>query len=242
MRFMTQFFIAAFLVVATSGTAMAVSDKRLILSEEIERAVADAMGIDDDGDGMMVRLTDGGLVWQAMSNRPIAVRDIKMAPDRKRFTATLVLPAAKGAVEEHALSGRVYRSTRIPVLARSFEAGEVVGKDDIQWIEVAQRKVRGNTLTNASAMIGKAPRRNIRAGRPLRRADFREPLLVTKGSLVTLVLRTPQLVVTVKGKALENGARGDTIRVLNTSSNRTIEGTVLRSGAVGISYPSVSPR
>ncbi len=53
--------------------------------------------------------------------------------------------------------------------------------------------------------------------------DVRAPLLVRKGDFVTMIYDTPAMRLTATGRALTNGSKGDSVRVLNTSTNKTIE-------------------
>ena len=68
----------------------------------------------------------------------------------------------------------------------------------------------------------------------MRARDVSAPRLVTRGSLVTIKVETPYMMVTAQGRALQDGAMGDTVRVTNTQSNRTIEGIVASAGVVRI--------
>jgi len=58
--------------------------------------------------------------------------------------------------------------------------------------------------------------------------------LVSKGSLVTIILKKPGLSLTSQGRALQNGADGDTIRISNTNTSRTIEAVVIGSNIVTV--------
>ncbi len=53
--------------------------------------------------------------------------------------------------------------------------------------------------------------------------------------MVTMTLETGQMQLTAQGRALDNGAAGDVVRIMNTSSNQVIEGVVqgLRTVSVG---------
>jgi flagella basal body P-ring formation protein FlgA len=53
--------------------------------------------------------------------------------------------------------------------------------------------------------------------------DFTAPILVRRGAIVTIRLETPNMSLTARGKALENGSAGDVIRVVNLQSNKTIQ-------------------
>jgi hypothetical protein len=54
---------------------------------------------------------------------------------------------------------------------------------------------------------------------------------VRRGESVTLVYAAPGMSLSMRARALEDGAVGDNVRFLNTSSNRTIEAVVTGPGA-----------
>jgi flagella basal body P-ring formation protein FlgA len=49
-----------------------------------------------------------------------------------------------------------------------------------------------------------------------------------------MVFQTSRLTLTAQGKALQDGSKGDTIRVLNAKTHKTIDGTVVNSGTVNV--------
>ena len=55
-----------------------------------------------------------------------------------------------------------------------------------------------------------------------------KPEIVQRNEAVTLVYEVPGIVLTMRGKALEAGAEGDIVNVLNVQSKRTVQGTVSR--------------
>jgi flagella basal body P-ring formation protein FlgA len=88
--------------------------------------------------------------------------------------------------------------------------------------------------TTYDQVLGKETRRVLRPGDPFRLRDLQSPLLVKKGSLVTMILNTPMMQLTSQGKALENGALGDVIKVQNPRSGKTILGTVVEDRTVSV--------
>ncbi len=62
-----------------------------------------------------------------------------------------------------------------------------------------------------------------------------KPELVQRNETVTLVYQVPGITLTVRGKAVEGGAEGDVIAVLNEQSKRTVQGVVAGPGRVIIS-------
>ena len=69
---------------------------------------------------------------------------------------------------------------------------------------------------------------------PLRRTDLMKPQMVHRDDTITLVYEVPGILLTTRGKALESGAEGDVINVLNVESKRTIQGTVTGTNRVSI--------
>lgn len=54
---------------------------------------------------------------------------------------------------------------------------------------------------------------------------------IRRGETVTLIYDAPGMSLTIRARALEDGAVGQSVRLLNTSSNRTIEAVVTGPGA-----------
>ena len=52
--------------------------------------------------------------------------------------------------------------------------------------------------------------------------------------MVTIVLRSGALMLTARGKALEDGAEGASVRVLNPRSERVVQATVISPDTVEI--------
>ena len=59
-----------------------------------------------------------------------------------------------------------------------------------------------------------------------------KPDTIQRNEQVTLVYEVPGISLTVRGKALEGGAEGDVISVLNEQSKRTVQGLIVGPGRV----------
>ena len=54
------------------------------------------------------------------------------------------------------------------------------------------------------------------------------------------MVKTGQMTLSVQGKALQDAALGQTVRVVNTNSNRQLTGTVIDAGTVSIGFDVAS--
>jgi len=161
-----------------------------------------------------------------------------------RLTA-LVAASSDGATDDPVrVTGRVLRMVELPVLARPVVPGEVIAKSDVDTIAVRADRMNETYFTDAADLIGKTPRRAIRPGEPIRPSDVQVPIVIHKGDLVTLILRTPSLMLTARAKALEDGAQGAAIRLANTQSGRTLDAVVTGPGtaSVSLTVPRVAAR
>jgi flagella basal body P-ring formation protein FlgA len=61
-----------------------------------------------------------------------------------------------------------------------------------------------------------------------------KPDLVQRSEAVTLVYEVPGIVLTLRGKAIDSGAEGDTISVMNEQTKRIVQGTIVGPGRVAI--------
>lgn len=164
----------------------------------------------------------------------IALHDLNLDRARGRFTATLEAPAGDVNAQRVRLSGRIHETVRIPVLARSIGRGSVIAERDIKWIDVRGTTMRTDAAVDLDDVVGLEPKRTLKADSPISLTDLQRPVLVTRNSNVTLVLEIPGMQLTAQGKALDDGGRGDVVRVTNLQTKRTVDGVVESSGVVRV--------
>lgn len=151
-----------------------------------------------------------------------------------RFSATLVAAANTAGAVRTEISGRAFAVVEVPVLSRRVRRGDVIGENDVEWIEMRSDRLANTTILDSADLIGMAARRTLQPGKALRMTDVRRPVIVARGATVFVAYRTAQMSLTVGGRALGDGAIGDTIRVLNIQSNVVIEARVESSNMVTV--------
>ncbi|MCW0181445.1 flagellar basal body P-ring formation chaperone FlgA [Zavarzinia sp.] len=119
--------------------------------------------------------------------------------------------------------------TIVPVLLRDIATGEVLNADDLTDGAIATA-LPANTAESADQLVGMAARKPLRAGRPVSLSEVRRPILVNKGSLLTVRVSMPGIELSTTAKAIEQGAMGEVIRVMNLTSNRVVQAVVSGAG------------
>jgi flagella basal body P-ring formation protein FlgA len=130
------------------------------------------------------------------------------------------------------VTGWLMETAEIVVVARALARGETIRDSDILVERRPRSEVASDVVTKASAAIGQAARRALRPGQSLRPADLMKPDLVSRNEAVTIVFEMPGITLTARGKAIDAGAQGDIVSVLNAQSKRTLQATVRGPGLV----------
>ena len=121
------------------------------------------------------------------------------------------------------------------VLGREVGRGGLITLADIRQEERDITRLRRGYLEHPEQVLGKTPKRSLRAGTVLSSHLLDASALVSRGSRVTILGEIGDIEVRMEGKALGNGALGDRIQVQNSSSNRRVEATVVAVGIVQVS-------
>ncbi len=115
------------------------------------------------------------------------------------------------------------------VAARTLRAQTVITEQDIALLNDT---VPG-ALADPLAAIGLETRVALYPGRPIRAGDLGPPAIVERNQLVPLAYLRGGLSIQTEGRALDRGAVGDSIRVMNAASKAIV---LARLGADGTAY------
>jgi flagellar basal body P-ring formation protein FlgA len=164
-----------------------------------------------------------------------AIRELRHDERSGRLVAKLVAPA-KNPIYSMRITGRLQKMITVPVLTRLVRRGEIVRAHDIALRSMDRAQVPVNAVIERDDIVGQSARRTLPSGTPLRDGDLEAPTLVRRGALVTMEITTPMMRLTARGKALDNGTLGETVRIRNIQSKRVIQGEV-----VGLDRVRIAP-
>jgi flagella basal body P-ring formation protein FlgA len=208
----------------------------VISGDEIRARLADALQEHLHTQRLDVTLDNHAFVLNLPADQPpnIEVQNVSYDAILGCFTAVLIAAAGGPEPVRVPVSGRVREVVAVPVLKRQIMPGDVISASDIDWADLRVDASVADVLRDASELVGHTPRRGLPPGAPIRARDVQAPILVAKGALVRIVLQTPVMLLTAQGRALDNGARSETIRVMNIQSNRPIEAVVAGPNLVNV--------
>lgn len=168
------------------------------------------------------------VVFDRRSRRVSALVSVGSAPGERRASVRV--------------TGTVIDTIEVAVLTRALARGETVQPSDLAVERRAREAAPNDSQTDGVQLAGRVARRPLPANTVLRLGDLARPELVARGDAVLVVYEVPGLSLTLRGRASDAGAMGDTIAVFNPQSKRTVQATVIGPGkAAALGMPSAKP-
>jgi flagellar basal body P-ring formation protein FlgA len=164
----------------------------------------------------------------------VTVRSLTHDIRSGRFSALVFAPDPRPGAIRMTITGEIHRLMDVPVLSRRAAPGDIIAAGDIEWITLRSSRISSHVILDDAKLVGMSPKRPLTENRPIRLTEIRTPILVKKNSRVTVFYKTPFLRLSATGKALQNGAKGDVIRVRNLRSKNIIDAIVVSSGHVTV--------
>lgn len=137
------------------------------------------------------------------------------------------------APETRYLQAYVHINGRYPIVSRDISPGDTLESSDLDWQEGDLTRLSNRLITEPDQLIGQVAQRRIAAGQPLQIGMVKAPLVVQRGAEVTLMVKGNGFVINSSGRALDNAALGENVRV-KTPSGDIISGVASREGLVEV--------
>jgi len=130
------------------------------------------------------------------------------------FTLTLLLPQIASA--------------DLVLAARTLRARTILTAADV----VLQKSAVQGPVSDISQVVGLEARVVIYQGRPISLSDVGPAAIIDRNQIVTLVYSNGPLLIRADGRSLGRAGIGDSIKVMNLTSRKTVRGIVDTTGAV----------
>ena len=218
-------------VVTRLSRAMTAKD----ITDRITRALSGQYGLGDAQNLAVILDRDIRILHvEPTVGGDLVVSRMHVDPRTGRFDIAFELPGS--TLSRRAglrFTGTVTETVEAAMLTRSLRIGEVVKASDVTMGRRPKAELRGDGM-GPDQVIGMAAKTALRNGQALRTDDLIKPQIVQRNEAVTIYYEVPGIMLTVRGKAVEGGAMGDVVGVLNIQSNRTVQATVIGPGRVTI--------
>lgn len=150
----------------------------------------------------------------------------KVNPEDERFQAVIQIRRGETVLKDVVVTGMATPMVMVPVLQHALPAGSVIRAEDVIEMATPKNKMAGDALLFKADLVGMTIKRNTQPRMVLKRADIVPPTLVRRNELVTVTYRSGAIILSTKARALNAGTQGDTITLMNVSSNKPFEAKV----------------
>ena len=141
-------------------------------------------------------------------------------------------PVARTANPARQIAPASTSGAQVLILIRDIARGDVIGADDLDWADATATRARG--IAEWDSAVGMEARRGLKAGQHILANDIKAPAVIRKGDPVKLVYATGGVRLSVDGVAQNEAALGESVRILNTYSKRTVEAVAAGHGEARI--------
>lgn len=127
---------------------------------------------------------------------------------------------------------RVSLVVPVVVARRNIARDEVFDRSTMKLEKRDLARVYREFVTDTRLLSGQRARRSVRAGQVISLSHAIVPLLVQRGDQVVIRVKAPGVYASMTGEALQDGSKGEGIRVRNLSSGKVITAWVVEKGVV----------
>lgn len=167
------------------------------------------------------------------ADEPIKVERILWSRNDGRFSIYIDVAMQNGN-QKITLSGIARELIEVAALIQPMRRGAVVKPEDLTVVKLARSRVPARAILDGEELVGLAARSGIRANTPITRNNFERPLLIPRGDKVTLTYRLGGMKLSTRGQAMDDGAKGDVIDIMNLESRRIVSAVVISRGQVHV--------
>lgn len=122
----------------------------------------------------------------------------------------------------------------VVVSSRTLRKGDVITVGDVKLTKHNIADLSYGYFVDTKSGIGMKVKRRAVAGTVLTPSMLKKPLIISRGQKVAILAQSGRMEVRMMGKALNNGAIGDRIKVLNIKSKQKLEAVVTSSSEVKV--------
>lgn len=128
------------------------------------------------------------------------------------------------------------RKTKVFVLNHSGKKGDVIKAGSVTERATQFNENRREYPSRLEDIMGRTLKKDVAEGTVISYSIIDDPVVIHKGEIIDIVVENKKLVVQTKGKAMEKGRLGDSIRVKNMSSDREVVGRVVSGDKILVSF------
>jgi flagella basal body P-ring formation protein FlgA len=169
--------------------------------------------------------------WDSKNDANLAISNISLLSDNKRFKATLT----HGAVTK-TVAGAVVRLIQLPVLEEAASGDTLISANHIRMQAFDENMAKGDVAISNKELSGFKVRKGrlIKANTPIRKSDIERPLAIKKGDTIRVAYIDPTFEVSTVALAKSDASIGDTVTLEVGTKKNIVQAIVVHEGRAEI--------
>ena len=131
---------------------------------------------------------------------------------------------------------RAMKKTKIYVLNQSGKKGDVIRAGSVTARDTQFNEKKSGYPSTLDDIVGRTLKKDVAGGTVISYSILDDPVIIQKGEVVNVIAENKKLMVRTKGKAMEKGKLGDSIKVRNTLSEKEIFGKVVDDNTIVVKF------
>lgn len=228
--------LIATLVILSTGRGSQATDKQTLAQDSFEKIFKEI--ITQDSPVPPEDITISGITAQPESLEvPTGEVSYQLLNRQKadrlgRKTVTLAIQVNDVEYGRVRIQGELRLLGEVLYTTRALKRDTVLGPEDIRLVRRDITMLGSDLANNPQTVIGKKLNTSLTAGAILYASLLTDPPLVERGDLVTIQVRSANLLLSTQGEARSAGISGEFVRVKNLVSRKEIFARVVNSGTV----------
>ena len=201
----------------------------MVRQEFIDRGLAE-----DDNLDLEIFGGQSSFAIDGAKEAKILVNHLKADESLGRFTCEVEIFADRQSVAKSPLQGKYFLMSQVWVPAQNIAKGEMITQEMLKRKNIRKAKLKPFMVTEKEKLVGQVAQHSLREDRIINEKDVGAKILVKRNDVVLAVYRTPQMQITTKAIAQQDGAYGQRIELQNAKTRKMLTGVVQDEATVVI--------
>ncbi len=198
-----------------------------VKKEFVEEGVDDALELEIFGGQTSFSI-------EGAQNVRVMVTNLKYDEEQNKFSADAEIFADGNSYAKTSLNGRYFLLEEVFVPVEDIEKGKVLTESMFEKTKMRKNRIKSNHITDLEQLKKSEAKKTLKAGRLITDRDVGPVIIIKKGKTVTAVYKSKGLQITTKAEALEDGALGARVQMMNIKSGKKFTAKVMGSELVEI--------
>lgn len=138
------------------------------------------------------------------------------------------------AVFAYSLTASAQENAKIVTVKMQVDRGGMVNINNLKLIDYNRKKVPNSLITKIEDAEGLQALRTLRPGMQLRYSYLREKPMIVKNKTIKVIYNVPGIQLVSDAQALQDGQKGDIIKIKNIKSNKILTAEVIKENTVKV--------